>query len=264
MVTVMAPVGIGLADTSSHRHCLGSQGDTHRLGTLVSSAAACLALEVGLGLLVGTVAADGREDLDIGDLAQAATVDLGLQLSDNLLNSNSGVSSTALAEEPFGDGSAVEHSTVELLVLGLILVGTLLRLLLVLQSLLLSLANGKRPAVHHACLASSLVLIAPLLNSGDLLLNKIDLELRVLMGIAVTASLVVLAAEMNPNVGGNHAGAELVATKDMRDGLTRLRSSVAVFDVHTLDLVAAGHGRGRIRRRHTVGLLLLRWKRRGF
>lgn len=253
--TFLAPISIGLADTSSHWECFGAQGNSHRLRALVSSAGARLALEVGLRLLIGTVAADRGEDLDVGNLAEAAAVNLGLQLGDNLLDGNCSVTSTALAEKPLRDRGSVEHGAVELLVVGLVLIGALLRLLLVLQTLLLTLSDGQGPAVDDSSLAGALVLVAPLLDASDLLLNEVNLKLRVLVGVAVTTALVVLAAEVNPNVSGNHASAELVAAEDVGNSLARLGSGVAVLDVHALDLILIGLSRGRLRRRHGVRLL---------
>lgn len=75
------------------------------------------------------------------------------------------------------------------------------------------------------------------MDSSDLLLHQVALQLCILLGVSISAPLIVLAAVMDPHVRRDESGAHLVATKDMRDCLARLRASVAVLNVHAYNRV---------------------------
>lgn len=88
------------------------------------------------------------------------------------------------------------------------------------------------------------------------------------MSVSVSASLVMLATEVNPDVRGDTASAKLVAAKDVGDGLAGLRARVTVVDIHALDILlngtetGGGGGRGGFHGVARAAIALLRRGRR--
>jgi len=72
------------------------------------------------------------------------------------------------------------------------------------------------------------------------------LKFRVLLGVSVPTSLIVLSAVMNPDLLWDKSGAHLIPTKDVGDSLAWLRPRVAVRYVHAYHfLIVSFSSRGR-------------------
>lgn len=213
-----------------------------------------LPLVIGLGavVLVHRVAGDCWENLDVRDLRQLAADNLISQQAHDALNFLRRVSRSTLLKQPVGDGipilTATKVAGIVVAVVGCCSERSLLGNL-ILKSLLFPLPDGKRPVRHDTIAAGRLVRITPFLHTLDLLLDQLNLQLRIILGVPVTTALVVLSAIVDPHVCRNLPRAELVATKDVRNCLSQLGARVAIFHVHAnngLGLFLAGQGRSSV------------------
>jgi hypothetical protein len=71
--------------------------------------------------------------------------------------------------------------------------------------------------------------------------NKLHLGKRVGFGVAVSNTLVMLAAIVNPNMLRDSLCAVLVSAEKVRNRFAELRASVAVFDKHAASLCFKSH-----------------------
>lgn len=87
---------------------------------------------------------------------------------------------------------------------------------LMLKTVLLALAKGKLPGFDVCVAATLLVLDVPVLDAFDLRDDIPDLVVRVCLRVAIAAALVVLAAEVNPDLLRDELRTGFVAAEEMR------------------------------------------------
>jgi hypothetical protein len=123
---------------------------------------------------------------------------------------------------------------------------------------LLTLTRCESPVDDNAVSFASVLAVGirPVLDTINLLNHLHRLLSGVLLLIAVSASLVVLATVMNPDALRDLAGAKLVPAENMGDQLATIRIRITILHIFTRDvevLVAAASSRNRGR---SWGILL--------
>ena len=167
----------------------------------------------------------------------------------------------ALILEPLGNGSR-RFATKLLLIFVIIfcvgnrslsLVGLLS--LQVINSFLLALSDRQAPILDNPrSRATRSVILRPGMNTANLILYKIALQLRIFLGVAITRTLIMLATVVDPNVLRDESSTHLITAKDMGDGFSHLGASIAVGNVHAHNGLGSDHWRkGRRSVRGSIG-----------
>lgn len=180
--------------------------------------------------------ADLREDLNVGEAVVNIVQDLLMKLVKDLQNLFGCVTLSALGNKPSRNRSRWLTASVLTLVRAISKCSRSSPLatsrLLVIKSLRLSLADGQLPVNNLTREPILLVVLRPVSDFTDLLLDEIALKFGILLGITVAAALIVLAAVEDPYVIRNKTSAHLVAAKDVGYCLSQGGTGVAVGDVH--------------------------------
>lgn len=202
--------------------------------TVAASAASPTGSRLGAGFV--TICYDLGEDLNIRNLADVASIHVVLDLLNDFQHARGWVVLVQARLEPARNGGATAHT---ILVLVVFLGVSSLSSLRILQTLGLTLSSLKSPVLQNTITPSVIldIIVGPPLYLIDLQEYKVDLAKRIVISIAVSRALVVLSAVVYPDMSRDRLCTELVATKDVGNGLSKSGTCGARLDKHACRLL---------------------------